>query len=59
MEIHVNGQQPPDVSADERASHDFFMSILKLRWIGRKLEAEQMLQTALRESSFWDERERW
>ncbi len=41
------------------ASHDFFKQILKLRWIGRGPEAERMLQTALRETSVWDERERW
>ena len=58
-EIGVNGEQRPDVSAEDRASHDFFKQILKLRWIGRGLEAERLLQTALRETTVWDKRERW
>jgi hypothetical protein len=59
MEIQINGEQLPDVSAEDRASDDFFKQIIKLRWIGKGLEAERMLQTALRETSVWDERERW
>jgi hypothetical protein len=50
-EIYGNDQEVPDVSAEKRALQDFFKRILKLRWIGSKLEAERMLQTALRETN--------
>jgi hypothetical protein len=41
----------PDVSIEERSSHAIVKSILKLRWIGRKDEAEQMLVSLLRSPS--------
>ena len=59
MEIHVNGEQLPDVSAEERASHDFSKQILKPRLMGRGHQAERTLQTALRKSGVCDGRERW
>jgi hypothetical protein len=42
MELQANAQERPDVSAEERASHDLIKRILKLRWMGMEAEAEQM-----------------
>jgi hypothetical protein len=47
MEMRSSVQERPDVSAQERASHELIKRILKLRWIGMEVEAEQM-QVALR-----------
>lgn len=45
----TNDQERPNVPADERALHDLAKQILKLRWIGMRVEPEQeqvALQTA-------------
>lgn len=47
MEMLSNTQEHPNVSAEERTSHDLTKRIVKLRWIGMEVEAEQM-QLALR-----------
>ncbi len=47
MEERSDIQQCPDLSADERDSHDLVKRILKLRWIGMDVDAEQ-IQVALR-----------
>jgi hypothetical protein len=51
MENRPKIQQCPDVSAEERASHDLVKRVLKLRWIGMEAEAEQMLVTELRKTA--------
>lgn len=42
MEMPLNVQERPDVSAEERAMHEVFKRILKLRWMGMDDKAEQM-----------------
>ena len=43
MELHVNDQGIPDVSADVRASNEVIKLIRKLRWMGMDDEAERLL----------------
>lgn len=40
-------QERPPAAAEERASHELVMRILKLRWMGMENEAEQ-IEAALR-----------
>ncbi len=47
MKMHSRDHERPDVSAEERRSHELIKRILKLRWIGMDAEAGQM-QLALR-----------
>jgi hypothetical protein len=42
MEISSNVCECPDVSADERATHQLIKRILKLRWMGMEQEAERI-----------------
>jgi hypothetical protein len=42
MEFNASVQERPNVSAEERASHELIMRILKLRWMGMESEAEQI-----------------
>lgn len=42
MEMVSSIQERPEVSAKERASHDMIKQILKLRWIGMDVEADEM-----------------
>jgi hypothetical protein len=37
----------PDVSAQERAEHEFIKRVAKLRWVGMKAEAELLLLSKL------------
>jgi len=50
MENLMQTQEPPDVSAEQRASNGIIKLIRKLRWIGMEGEAER-LQIALAETS--------
>lgn len=43
MEMQRKAPERPDVSAEERRSHELIKQILKLRWMGREVEAERML----------------
>jgi hypothetical protein len=36
---------PPDVSAEQRASNEFIQLIRKLRWMGMENEVEEVQQT--------------
>ena len=47
MEITANIPERPDVSAEECASHELIMRVLKLRWMGLDNEAERA-EVALR-----------
>ena len=47
MEERSDIRECPDLSAEERDLHDLVKRILKLRWIGMDVEAEQ-IQVALR-----------
>ncbi len=47
MKMRSHDHERPDVSAEERRSHELIKRILKLRWIGMDAEAGQM-QLALR-----------
>lgn len=47
MQINTTVQELPHVSAEERASHELIMRILKLRWMGMESEAERV-EVALR-----------
>jgi hypothetical protein len=42
MEVYASVRERPDVSAQERASHELLMRVLKLRWMGLENEAHQM-----------------
>ena len=47
MEITATMPERPDVSAEEYASHELIMRVLKLRWMGLDNAAEQA-EVALR-----------
>lgn len=42
MEMSSDVRERPDVSAEERASHELVKRILKLRWMGMNNEAGQV-----------------
>jgi len=42
MEIQSGTVERPDVSPEERQSHELMKQFLKLRWIGLEREAEQI-----------------
>lgn len=47
MEINANVSERPDVSAEEQVSQHLIMRILKLRWMGLDIEADEA-EVALR-----------
>ena len=42
MEILMQTQEPPDVSAEQRASNEIIKLIRKLRWIGMEDDAHHL-----------------
>ena len=51
MEVPLERQKPPDVSAEQKQSNDLVRLIRKLRWMRMEDQARQMqLELALRRS---------
>jgi hypothetical protein len=54
MAPHVGQQEPPEDSAEQRASSELVKRIRKLRWMGMEREAEALQATLCRRARSTD-----